>query len=43
MISGMLDSLLKRLNTVCVVFGEEFKHKSFLEFENKISMFDLRN
>lgn len=39
----MLDSLRKWPNVVCVVCGEEFKHKSFLEFADKISAFDLRN
>ena len=38
----MWDSLLKCPNIVCVVCAEEYKHKSFLGFRNKISMFDLR-
>ena len=30
-------------DVVCIVCGEEFKHESFLEFGNKISVFDLRH
>lgn len=39
----MLDSLLKWSDVVCVVCGEEFKHELFLEFRNRISLFDLRH